>query len=470
VNTVLFKDWLPDQPDLNNPGLLEALNVVPVGGMDAGYAAYAPMHGSGTTFNSTSTTTPIALLASTPTGATPNVYVGTFDGHLYQVSALGGSWIDLGTLSQPAQSLVQYNDLVFVAAGTAGLYYQTSGSSSTLNAVVGSPHGSVLGIIGQFLLTGNISTTPIVSPHLVGWSSIADPTDWPTPGSDSALASQAGEQFLHMELGGVTGIFGGDQWGVITQQNGITRVTYIGGADVFQFDTLSAGIGMDYKNCGVKIGNQIYFASSRGFYATDGVSLLPIGAEKVNRWFIFNVVDGGYLPTGRCGVDWANKIIYWTFFVPGASVIVLYNYETQRFTHAVDANAWIVVASNVASFDTLQLVSGITQDKRLGYFTGTPGTATFTTGEAEPNPGGYTFISGVKPTVDATVNAVVCSIGSRDDLSAGVFFETDVTVNARSSQSDFRVNARYLRARLKVNGTFQKAQGLQFTAGGSAGI
>lgn len=467
MSTVLFKDWLPDQPDFNNPGLIEALNVVPVGDDTSGFQPYSPLSTFGSTFNSTYSFNNVALLASDGSGSTPYVYVCTDVGdQVYNAVATTGAWSNLsGSISTPAISLAQYNNLVFVATGAGGLYYQTVGTSSTFNAAVGSPHAQVLGVVGQFLLAGNISASPNNFPHLLGWSSIAAPTDWPTPGSDSALASQAGEQFLHQELGAITGIFGGDQWGIVMQASGITRMTYIGGADVFQFDTLAGGLGMDAKNCGIKVGNLVYFASSRGFYATDGVSLQPIGQEKVNRWFITNVVSASLLDQGTVGVDWTNKIIYWNFQKAGASILVMYNYETGRFSHATDANTRVMVgggnAGNVASFTQIGLM-GIGQDNRLGTFTGTPGTATFTTGEAELNPGAYTRISGIKPLIGATAGAMVSSVGYRNDLQAAATFDTDTTQNSRSGFADFRREARYHRARVKVTGTFTNAQGLEF--------
>lgn len=469
MSTVLFKDWLPDQPDFNNPGLIEAANTVPVGDDTSGFQPYSPLSTFGTTVNSTYSFNNVALLASNGSGATPSVYVATDVGkQIYSAVATTGSWTNLtGSISTPAVSLAQYNNLIFVAAGAGGLYYQTVGTSSTFNAAVGSPAAQVVGVVGQFLLAGNISASPNNFPHLLGWSSIANPTDWPTPGSDSALASQAGEQFLHQELGAITGIFGGDQWGIVMQSTGITRMTYIGGADVFQFDTLAGGIGMDSQNCGIKIGNQVFFASSRGFYATDGVSLLNIGKEKVNRWFISNVVNANLLDQGTVGVDWSNKIIYWNFQKAGASILVMFNYETGRFSHATDANTRVMVGAgnvgNVASFSSIGLMA-LGQDNRLGTFTGTPGTATFTTGEAELNPGGYARISGIKPLVGATAGAMVSSVGYRNDLQSSATFAADTTQNSRSGFADFRIESRYARARVKVTGAFTNAQGLEFLA------
>jgi len=370
-----------------------------------------------------------------------------------------GSFTDYGPgITQPALALVQYNNLVIASVQLHGLYQKTAGSTSTFGAITSSPHGSVLGVIGQFLVTGNIEAAPNSYPHLVAWSSIANPTDWPTPGSDSALASQSGEQFLHFEHGAVTGIFGGDQWGIITQDNAITRVTYVGGSTVFQFDTLSAGIGMDALNAGVKIGGKVFFVCSRGFYATDGVSLEPIGEGKTSKW-----VQTLFAATGsiNVAVDWGNKIIYWCFASVSGASVVMYNYETNRFTHASDTNLNLLVAQNIDSFNFVGLL-GIGLDNKLGTFTGTPGTATLITGESEPNPGGYAYISGVKPLVGATANALTCAVGTRTDQNASVTYTSDTTVNSRSGFSDVRVESRYARGRVKVSGTFTQAQGAQF--------
>lgn len=461
--TIQFKDWLPDQPDLNNPGLTEALNVVPVGSLESGYQPYLPISTSGTAMTAASFPV-VSVLAGAVNAANPFVYVTSTHGDLWQATANSvpaPTFTNYGPgITQPALALCQYNNLMIASVQLHGLYQQTVGGTSTFTAITSSPHVSVLGVIGQFLVGGNLEAAPNSYPHLVVWSSIGNPTDWPTPGSDSALASQSGEQFLHFENGNVTGIFGGDQWGILTQENAITRVTYVGGSVVFQFDTLSAGIGMDILNTGVKIGAKVFFACSRGFYATDGVSLEPIGEGKINQWWqgkISGYIGFGSAPSGSVGVDWNNKIIYWYF----ASIVVLYNYETNRFTHATDSNLTLMVMHNLDSFTPLGVI-GIGTDNKFGRFIGTPGTATLITGEDEPNPGGYAFISGVKPLVGATANALTCAVGTRTDLNASPTYTSDTTVNSRTGFSDCRVESRYARARVKVTGTFVDAQGTQF--------
>src|SRR6185503_19941265 len=159
------------------------------------------------------------LLAPSNAVSAPPVYVASQRGDLWQSSSTSGSFTNFGPgVTQPSLALCQYNTLVIASIQLNGLYQKTVGSTATFGAIIGSPHGSVLGVIGQFLMAGNIEAAPNTFPHLVIWSSIGSPTDWPLPGSDSALASQAGEQFLHLKHGAVTGIYGGDQWGIITQQ------------------------------------------------------------------------------------------------------------------------------------------------------------------------------------------------------------------------------------------------------------
>lgn len=461
--TIQFKDWLPDQPDLNNPGLTEALNVVPVGGMDSGYQPYLPLSTSGTAMTAASFPQ-VSILAGAVNASHPFVYVSSSQGDLWQATAASlpaPTFTNYGPgITQPSLALCQYNNLMIASIQLHGLYQQTVGGTSTFTAITSSPHVSVLGVIGQFLVGGNVEAAPNSYPHLLVWSSIGAPTDWPAPGSDSALASQSGEQFLHFENGDITGIFGGDQWGIIFQQNAITRVTYIGGGVVFQFDTLSGGIGMDILNAGVKIGGKVYFVCSRGFYATDGVTVDPIGEGKVNLWWqgqVGGFIGFGGAPSASVAVDWGNKIIYWYF----SSKVVMYNYETNRFSHATDANLTLMVMHNLDSFSPLGVI-GIGTDNKFGRFIGTPGTATLTTGENEPNPGGFAYISGVKPLVGATTNALTCAVGTRTDQQATPTYTSDTTVNSRTGFSDVRVESRYARARLKVSGTFVDALGAQF--------
>lgn len=114
------------------------------------------------------------------------------------------------------------------------------------------------------------------------------------------------------------------------------------------------------------------------------------------------------------------------------------------------------MAFNAASFRPRGFKVGVLMD-----FTGTPGTAIFETGELEANPGRMTFISGVKPVVDATANAITVAVGYRNDTQAIATYTAEITTTARTGFADFRNEARYQRVRVKVTGAFTAAQGVE---------
>ncbi len=469
---IKFGDWLPDQPDLDNPGLVEALNLLPVGDPKNGYKPYSSLATFGSALSTTTSTNLVALLVGIG-NTSPTVYVITRDtpAHIYQNTALAFSaWTDYspGALN-PLYDIVQYNNLVIVADGTPGagtglLQQDVSVALVNFALISNSPIAQVLGVVGQFVLAGNIYTAAgggVLHSNLLQWSAIGAPTNWPTPGSAAAIAAQAGQQFLHLELGAITGIFGGDQWGVVFQQNGITRMTYTGGSTVWQFDTLSTGVGMDYPHAGVKVGGLVYFCCSRGFFATDGVSLLPIGENKVNLWFITNVVNPSLLSAARVAVDCTNKLIYWSFTtLIGSPLVVVYNYQTERFTHASDSNLSCMVQGNVASYVAVGLTA-IGLDSKRGTFTATPGTATITTAEIELNPGGKALVQGFRPQISGG-GTVTCRIGSRMKQSDSVTYTAALTPNSVSGFADTLVEASYHRAETDIVGNFTQAIGGEF--------
>lgn len=471
-----FGPWIPDQPDLDNPGLIEALNVRPVGDASSGYEPYLPLVTVANAFTSAGGAAK-ALLVNTGNNI-PWVYVSTADSppHLYRAQANTSStvtWTDYASGSMNAiQDIAQYNNLVIAADGLGasghGLWQHDSTAPATVALISGSPIAQVLGVIGQFVIAGNIYSSGVQYPHRLQWSGINQPTSFPTPNSATAIAQQSGQQDLHEEFGAVTGIFGGDQWGIILQSDAITRATYVGGSTVFQFDTLSAGIGMDVRYLAVKIGGKVYFACSRGFYATDGVSLDPIGEEIVNRWFMSTIVGAGIIGTGTAAVDWSNKLIMWTFAGGGANKpAVFYNFETKRFTHSTDTNLAVVVTGNVSSFyGTTPPLQGIGLDNKLGVFTGSAGTATIVTPEVELNPGGHALVQGFRPQIQQQGAATVtCKIGSRMKQDTNIITYTSaITVNSQTGFADALVEAVYHRVEIDIAGQFNAALGGEFKA------
>jgi hypothetical protein len=470
--SILFKEWLPDLPELNNAGLTEAKNCV-------------PLNGTYKSFDTFSTSLTLGSIAATVNGAfstyTPTdsyvVFAGS-DTRLFRNIAGAGfndvSAVTYNTAAGRYWRFAQYQDVVVATNWGNVPQYATIGLAAnfaTLGSTAGTaPRAQHVGSIGQFILLGDTTTDEA---HLQ-WSGIDAPLSWPTPGSATAIAQQAGEQFLSGESGKITGISSGDQFGLIFQKFAITRATYIGGSAVFQFDQISKGRGMYYPNSLVEVGGLAYFIAQDGFCRSDGVQVQPVGRGKVDKWFRDNVGQGSSYENRVYGaVDLIDNIIYWAFPESGTSTgtpthILMYSLTEDRFSHAVQTLGSLVagVPAQAQPYNKSLpgWVKGFSTANALGYFSGAPGTAIFTTGEMEPNPAGYADEFGIKPLVDQSLNGITIAMGTRNDISAAVTYSAEQTANSRSRFANFRTSARYHRARLTVTGTFNAAQGLEYQA------
>jgi hypothetical protein len=471
TDTIVFKDWLPDQPDLGNPGLIDAKNCIPV---DGTFKSFLTLDTS-----IVNETLPGIVTGSFGTYETTGsfvIFAGTLT-NLYRYETSGG-FSDRSATTYNAQGewrWAQYEDIVIAANGNHSPQYITinsAGNFATLGSSSGTaPAAVAVGKVGQFVVLGYVAG---VSPAYIRWSAIDNPLSWPTPGSSTALATQAGEQYLDEGKGPVTSIAGGDLSGLIFQLNAITRMTYIGGSAVFQFDDLHAGRGAWFANATVQAGGATYFIAQDGIFRTNGVQIEAIGDGKVNRWFQENAFTG--FPNRVYGAfDRNRNLIYWAFPDPTSSGqrpsrILIYNIGEGRFSYAVQNLFLIASSPGNQGFPYAETTGGMgiigySTTNALGYFSGTPGTAIFETGEIEGQPGGYSHVSGVKPLIDVTANAATVALGTRGDLQSSVTYTSETTANSRSGFCDFRSEARYHRARLTVTGTFNAAQGLHFTAG-----
>lgn len=467
--TFTFGEWLPDLPELNNPGLTEALNVLPADG------SYRSFQTFDTSFTQGSLPADVVGAFSTyqPANAVA-VFAGTRT-RLYKNSGPTSSFSDLSsatysTATDGYWSWEQYENLIIACNGVDSPQHVTINSSSSFS-VLGSSVGTApaarcIGRIGQFIMLGNV---PSASGAYVRWCGIDNPLSWPTPGSSTAVAQQSGEQYFAEGDGEVMSISSGDQFAIVFQRHAITRVTYVGGDVVFQFDNINSGRGVWYPNATVQVGGVTYFIAQDGFYRTNGVQVDPIGVGKIDRWFRANV-EASFAHRVYGAADLNQNLIYWAFPESGSSDgtpthLLIYSLSENRFTHAEQPlNALVSGPPSVTlpydeSFGTW--VKGFSTANALGYFSGDPGTAVLTTGEFEGTPGGRTFLQGVKPFVTGTSPAVTVAIGTRNSQGESVTYTAERTATARTGFADFRSEARFHRARVTIVGAFDRAIGVQ---------
>jgi hypothetical protein len=343
--TIWFKEWLPDLPPFENPGLVLAQNVIPANRTYKSAPEITSLAGAPAALSSRPRGTfPYTQTEATTGAQVYGLLVGTAD-DLYRISTNGLTFNSIraatyngGTNGSSSYWRFAQFDNVLLATNSADLpqqYTLGATAASTLGSSTGTaPAAQQVGVINRFVMLGDLPGTANGA-HAVRWSGIDDPDSWPTPLSATAVAQQSGIQYLPVTAGTVTAISGGDQHGIIFQRAGVNRATYVGPPVVFQFDVLDSARGCYFPNSMVRVGAVIYFASALGFLATDGVSVVPIGDGKVDKYFVENV-DFTRPQDVYGAVDYEIKCVMWALRASGqvgvTTRILYYNYEEKRWS------------------------------------------------------------------------------------------------------------------------------------------
>jgi len=345
---VVFKEWLPDQPALGNPGLTRAENVIPFNDVYKSYASLTVGAASVGGLLNPNGAIPYATTAGSTDGGyqTYGLIVGT-PGDLLRLSTNGLTFNSIGSatyagasgaaLQSPFWDFAQFNNVIIATSKWDLPQRYTIGAAvaSTLGSTMGTaPYSQQVAVINQFVMLGNLRLGS-TGFHSVQWSGAGDENAWPTPNSATATAEQSGLQVLPAEAGTVTGITSGDQFGLIFQRAAVTRATYVGPPVVFQFDRLDPGRGCFYPNSIVQVGGLTYYASGLGFFVTNGAEITSIGDGKIDKYFA-DLVSGQQPSRAVWGaVDYDSKCIMWS--VKGTHILH-YNYETKRWSVAVETS------------------------------------------------------------------------------------------------------------------------------------
>ena len=481
-----FGEWLPDQPDNLNPGATVATNVYHA------QSSYKPVKGL-VPYSGASTVTQNAKGAGsfrdntnavfTFVGTKNNIYKltsGTFTSVKGSLTISGG---DTGffTFTQFGQYIIASNGV------NPPMYYLmgTSTNFATLQSIASAgtvpSKFRVSGVIRDFLVTGNIENAK----NKVAWSGINDISVWEAgvSSSDTQILPGSGGQIVHITSGEV---------GYVFRQNQITRMDFVGGNVVFRFSVISPNRGAVYGQTVCQDNRQVFFYADDGFFQINGDQILPIGAEKVNRFFDLDL-NKAFTDRITAAVDPFNTLAIWLYPSknnPGNTTgicdrLLIYNYVTQKWTIAnVQASQ---IFEQFVSFNTVELMDLISENLdeinisldtpfwsvghlRLGaidenfkaaIFSGTNLEAELETKEAEIIKGSRSNITGIRPIVDAVANVTV---KTREKLADAV------TTSATSAMNDSGINpvrqsGRYVRANVKIpaGSVWSHAQGIDLT-------
>jgi len=478
---VPFGEWLPDQPDHGKQGANVATNVYHAANTYKRFPSLVDYSSNTTStdskgagsFRDNSNT--VYNFVATRT----NLYQLTSGAFTSRKASLTGGHTDFWTFTQFGEYIIASNGVDAVQYFLMG----TSTNFANLTAIQTAgtcPVFRVSGVVRDFLVTGNI----VNATNRIQWSGINDITVWSGKQSDSQDLPGSGGRVVAITSGEV---------GYVFRQNQIIRMDYVGGAVVFRLSVISPNRGAVYGRTVCQDNRQIFFYADDGFYQINGDQILPIGVEKVNRYFDLNL-NKAYADRICAAVDPFNQLAMWLF--PSTSdttnttgicdKIIIYNYATKKwslanasastifsqFVGAFTVELMDIISENLenigAALDTdywsggQMLLGAIDSDYKAAIFSGTSNECEVETAELEPFPGMRANITGVRPIVDATATVTV---KARERL-ADTETETSSVSMRDSGINPVRKSGRYVRANVKVAaGTkFNHAQGIDLVA------
>ena len=474
----MIGELLPDQPDLDNPGMLKAQNVVP-------YAqGYRPVRNLVSKTNSLKHPCRGAAALTDETGNTFN-YAGD-QAQIY--SRTGNDYTQLGANDQYDLSgtvdrweFGRWYGKVLAVNGTNRVQYGDF-NVALADAAVDAPIAKHMAVASNFVMVGNLTANQNGDADASGvsWAALGDPTNWAT--------AESGYQHLD-GAGVVTKILGGEYF-TIMMTDGIYRAMPVGPPAHFQFDLVAPHRPAPYPGAIVQVGYQVYFLSYDGFYMFDGNVATAISSGKLSQTFFADFDrDSAHLMTSEADIE--NNLVYFAYPGVGHDGVncnraYCFNYETGIWTGPITQDVQEMVYSVTPATtsdqvppgddlcddwpttycDDVQFAGG--NDPSLGAFIpdnsfgipdGKPKTAVLESGEFAHNRGGYAYVTGFRPYVDGASPTVRAAIHFRNFTSGPVKTNPLKLINTRTGSVDQRANARYHRYSIEVSGEYTSIHG-----------
>jgi hypothetical protein len=425
-----FGEWLPDLGENENPGLVEAKNVIARPG---GYEPIKDLTGAFSELEVAVTDNEADVrFYGYASGigdfyaSVDSIFIGANPGSPTAVTSLTGlySGWHFATFNGAVYGIRQ-----FLSASTNALYYANPGDITFTNFTTTPLSGAAIARVGNFLMIGAIDGGDGL--FQFRWSGFNQPLSWAV-----SQTTQAGLADVERpELGEVTGIAGG-RYGIIFQGAGATRIEYVGPPRVWRGTVIDADYGCIYQNSIITVEDATYYISRVGPMVTTGAAVQRLGTSRVTDWFFDNFSESNkpYLHVAR---DIQNNTIVWSWSTSngaaGTFKQLIYSLETSRFTNAeIDAPRLLSQFSPLVAATYQPLLglkrSGVPAILRGRQPTGSTLAAEVTTGYTSLVPGQRVAVNAVEPVYDGAgakvaVNAKATQAGA---ASAG----TPVAVNS----------------------------------------
>jgi len=459
---VTFGEWMPDQSGISG-SLTDAKNVV------SQAIGYGPFPTPVALSNAASENLTSLYAAKAPDGNTVLFAAGAS-----KIYTVGGS----GTLTQVNTGLTtgsndrvrftQFGKNVIICNNADKLKSWVLGTSSTFADVASNaPIAKYITVVRDFVVVANTYESSVQQQYRVRWSAINDETDW-----TENVNTQSDYQDIP-DGGQIMGIRGGE-FGLVLLERSIHRMTYVGTPFIFQFDNISRGKGCMVAGSIAQYQGITFFLSDDGFYMCDGQQVIPIGAEKVDRFFLSDANETDY-KTMSAAIDPVRKLVIWNYkSVDATRKLMIYNFQTKKWTYGDAGTDYLGEASSGAltleeldavsssidamttSLDSLLYIGGKyflggTYGTKVYSFTGSSLTGNISTGDIDV--GANSVVTLARPIVDN--GSASLSVASRRLLNQSVTYGTSTAADSDNRVS-LRSAGRYHRINLVPTGAAWK--------------
>ena len=486
MTEIKFQTWLPDQQDFNNPGLEVCTNAIPD---SDGYQPAREAEAGGATISGRIIGAASAYIED---GSAVTFCATTADLYVIRNNTVTASSLGLSLADTDVVTFEQFNTGLYASTKNGDTWAISDVETSTTFALSAGtpPKANAMGRIADFLVMGDlIDIDSTDAPYRIRWSRFNDPQG--TWGTD--IAAQAGAIDLDAAYGPVTAVTGGS-YGMVFQRQGISRLTYTGGANVFRLDTFEKSRGCVAPSSAVQIGERTYYLAHDGFFVTDGTTPAPISTGRMWKWFIGRI-NQAQLPAVVGAVDFERRCIVWLFADAGSDDFtsqIWFYWETGEWGFVDQPLQWAVqgaksgltleeVGDLYPNIDTMALSldsptfqpSGrnlrVFEGGNMSTLTGPTLAATFTTGDIQPIPKRRSFITEVHPLVLA--DRVDVRLGCKDRMTQEITY-TDRVAMGSIGFAPLNHDARYFRVSIEIPAgeEWGDAYGFQITASDSGAV
>lgn len=323
-----FGEFKPDLSDLDTGVSRNITNVVPRGD---GYGPFPDF----TAFSKPLPDVCRGFFYARNADGSVTIFAGTAT-NLYKLSSTDLSWTNVSNAGGPYAAVpsgyhwqfVQFNTKVIaVQVNVVPQVFDLSSPATFSNLGGSPPQAALIAIINRFVVLAGI----LGFPYRVQWSGLNAITTWDN------LTSQS--NFQDLASGGrVTGIAGGDQFGVVFQDSAIRSMIFAPGSSViFDILLIASNDGLLSPFAAVNAADKIYFCSPQGFkVVVPGGYPEPIGKEKIDRTF-FADLDSAGLQMLIAATDPTTTRVFWAYKSMGGEFglfdkIILYDRVLDRFS------------------------------------------------------------------------------------------------------------------------------------------